>query len=180
MISMRVILVVSAGVVLHLAMALGFMACRSSAGREHNDQVNSWQKQWEAEDGEREDAHREELEKEYGASPMEMLAYDPRIDIKTALKKLFQAAMPETYVVEVEVERFTEFTVLINVFNMPDKYRLAEYLQAVFSRLDPAPVYQVVFFTRAEKQYVVVDRTQLMAVKDWKGMTKEQIAQVCF
>jgi hypothetical protein len=180
MFSMRFILVVSAALVLHLVMALGFMVCRSSALRGYHDQVRDWEKDWETEDYDRETAQAEELKVEYGAGPLELLAYDPRLDIQTVLRKLFQAATPNTYVVEVGVDRFTEFSIAINVFNMPDKKILAGYLQEVFSRVDPAPVYQVVFYTTTENNYLVVDQARLRAVRDWKGMSKEEIAKICF
>jgi hypothetical protein len=174
---MRLIIVVSAAVVVHLALALGFIACRHSADIASEDEIRALAKQWEAEDDQRLESEKEELAKEFGAGELDLLAYNPAVDIETILRKLFDGVTPDTYVVEVKVDRFSEFTVLVNMFQMPEKPQLAGYLKQVFSRVDPNLVYQVAFYVK--DQFIVVDRTQLLQIEDWKNANEDEIIEKC-
>jgi hypothetical protein len=164
--------------VLHLLMAIGFLGGRSHLRSSHDQAIATLNDQWKEEDAERKAKQEDELQSKYGSTKLERIAFDPRMNIKLVLEKLLHAAMPAEYDIRVSVNRFTEFRIFVNVYNMPEPSKLAGYLKGVFSLVDPRFVYQIVFTD--EDNYWIIDQSQLLNVGDWKTASTSQIMKYCF
>jgi len=175
--NMRLIIVLTATLILHFAFAIVFQLQRGGIISDQQAETQTLDAKWSEEDAEREARQEEELQQKYGTNQLDRIAADPRMNIQLVEQKLFQAVMPHEYQTTVSVDRFTEFRVLVNVFNMPETATLAGYLKEVFSRLDPALVSETVF-TDGDR-FWIVDQAELTQL-DWKTATTEQIVRVCF
>jgi hypothetical protein len=176
--SMRVITVIIAGIVVHLFLGIGFINCRGNARTKSQEFIAEWHKDWESDDITRQRAFEDELKTKFGTDKLDQIAYDPRLDIRMALEKLFKAVAPGTAEVTVEVDRFTEFTVEFKVIKMPSKAEAAGFMKAVFSRVDANQVYRIIF-TDGDT-FMMSDRSQFLRVSDWKNATIDDIIRKSF
>jgi len=164
--------------VVHFTMGIGFLWQKNIANRNNNDAIASLQSRWESEDRERKARQEEELQSKYGTNKLDRIAFDPRMDIELVLLKMFEAAMPPEYLITVKVDRFSEFSIDVNVFNMPETDKLARYLKEIFSRVEPRHVHKIVFTD--EDNYWVINRGRLLKVGNWKNASVSQIMKQCF
>ncbi len=174
---MRVVFILLGTVVLHLVIAIFFLLYSGKVDKTYDRAHETLKFQWAQEDREREAGHEDVLLSEFGATKLDRIAFDPRLDIKLALQKLCQAVMPAEYLVKVSVDRFTEFKVYVNVFNMPGEKVLAGYLKDVFSHVDDRYVYQVIFTD--EERFKIVDKSQLERINNWEKTSLDYVERVC-
>jgi len=174
----KLIMIIMGAVVVHLAIAIVFLLWQGSISRTSTATMDNLKSEWSFEDTQRKVAHEEELISKYGADKLDRIIYDPRLDIQLVLEKLFQEVLPEEYIVEVSVDRFTEFKVYVNVFNMPQTEQLAEAIKKVFSKIDSKYVYQIIF-TDGD-HYWVIDTEQLERVGNWESASIDRIRKYCF
>ena len=174
----RLVMVALGAAVLHLVIAIGFLGSRTHMRNSQVRTLNALKDQWREEDAERKDKQEEELQAKYGTTKLDRIAYDPRMDIRLVLEKLCRAALPAEYDLKVSVDRFTEFRIFVNVYNMPQTYVLVKYMREIFSRVDPRFVYQVVFTD--EDNFWIIDQGQLRNVGDWKTPGDDRIMKYCF
>jgi hypothetical protein len=174
----KLALIVLGAAVIHLVVAIGFLWVKNRSGESHKRELATLQEKWAEEDADRRSKQEEELVAKYGTTKTDRIAFDPRMDIKLVLQKLFQAVMPPEYTIKVEVDRFTEFSVSVNVYNMPESTTLAAYLKEIFSRVDPRFAYQVMFYD--EERFWIIDQGQLTNVRDWQSASVEDVKKYCF
>jgi len=175
---MRIIMVLISTVVLHLAIAIFFIVHSGSSRTELEETKKSLSFQFKKEMNELEREREQILLSEFGAGKMERIIYDPRLDIRLTLLKLFEAATSSEYLVEVKVDRFTEFEVYINVFNMPEPRTLAKQLKEAFTYIDPGYVFHVIFTD--DEDYWIITRKQLERVGNWRRADISRILKYCF
>lgn len=173
------IILVSAAVLLNIVTVIFFKVQRASSEGNQREEIQKLEAKWVDEDEARKTAQETELQGKYGTNPLDRIAADPRMNIKLSIEKLFQAVVPqgETYITDVTVDRFTEFRVLIDTGNLPEPMKLAGMMKEVFSRIDPALVYEVIY-TDGER-FWIINQDQLTSL-DWKNSTLEQIIAACF
>ncbi|HUT53048.1 MAG TPA: hypothetical protein VM658_06630 [bacterium] len=171
-------LVLLGAAVLHLFIAIGFLWSRNHMGGGQDQTIATLKDQWREEDAERRSEQEDELQSKYGTTKIDRIAFDPRMDIKLVLEKLCRAVMPNEYDIRVTVDRFTEFRIFVNTYNMPQTNVLAGYLKDIFSRVDPRYVYQVTFTD--EDNFWIIDQAQLLRVGDWKSAGDDEIKKYCF
>ena len=174
----RLVLVGLGAAVIHLIIAISFLWVKNHGQENQEQTIAALQEQWKEEDNQRQAEQEQQLVAKYGTTKLDRIAFDPRMDIKLVLTKLFQAVMPSEYMTKVDVDRFTEFKIFVNVYNMPETNVLAGYLQEVFSRVEPRYVHQIIFTD--EERFWIVDQTQLRFVPDWKNTSIEEIKKYCF
>lgn len=174
----RFIILLATTLVIHMVCGLGFLWQKNSAIDSQESEMADLRTQWDEEDAERKAFQEQELQSKYGTSKLDRIVFDPRLDINLVLLKLFEAAMPSEYLVEVKTDRFTEFSIYVNVYNMPHTSDLAGYLKEVFSRVKPRYAYQVIFTD--EDRYWVIDHNKLMRISDWKNASISDIKKKCF
>jgi len=173
----KMILVIVGGLALHFIIAGGFIFQRGSARNSLNARLQTLQSKWDDEDKARKEQQENELQQKYGTNQLDRIAADPRKNIQMALQKMFKAVLDSECTVDVTVDRFTEFRVYVTTGNLPEPLKMAVPLQEVFSRIDPALVYEVVF-TDGDR-FWLFEAYQLQSI-DWKTATPEQIVAACF
>lgn len=174
----KLLLALLGAAVLHFAVAIGFLFGKNSADHRLDQTITSLQEQWKEADLQKRNQEEEELQSKYGTNRLDRIAFDPRMDIQLVVQKMFEAVLPPEYSIEVSVNRFTEFKVFANVYNMPPTDVLAGYLKEVFSRIDPHYVDQVIFTD--EDHFWIIDNGQLLRVGDWENAGLSQIQRSCF
>ncbi len=177
MFNQKMITVVVAAIVLHLACGIGFMWCGNRSAENHGEGIRKSKLQWGRDDDNRRALQEEELQAKFGTTKLDRIAYDPRMDVRLVLDKLFVEATPETYEIEVTVDRFDEFTVYVFTLNQPDKFVLAGYMKEVFARVDPALVNQLIFSDGDE--FVIVENAQLVKISDWENASTDEVVKTC-
>ena len=174
----KFVLVLLGTAVIHFAMGIGFLWQKNIAEKSLDNTISSLRDKWKSEDREREAKPEEELQSKYGTNELDRIAFDPRMDIELVLLKMFEAAMPSEYSIKVSVDRFTEYSAHINVYNMPETDILARQLKEVFSRVQPKFVHKIVFTD--EDNYWIIDRRQLQKIGNWKSASISEIMKCCF
>jgi hypothetical protein len=174
----RYALVLLGTAVVQFVIGIGFLWQKNIANRNNDEAVASLQSRWESEDREREARQEEELQSKYGTTKLDRIAFDPRLDVELVLLKMFEAALPSEYLVTVKVYGFSEYSINVNVFNMPETDKLARPLKEIFSRVKPKYVHKIVFTD--EDNYWLINRGQLLRVGNWKKASVSQIMRYCF
>jgi len=174
----RLIAVLVTTLVVHLVIGLGFLWQKNSAWESQKSEIASLRAQWDEQDFERKSVQEEELKSRYGTTKLDRISFDPRMDIRLVILKLFEGVMPPEYLVTVDVDRFSEFMVYINVYNMPETGSLAGYLKEVFSRVDSRDVYQLIFTD--EDNYWIIDQNKLSKIGNWENTSIKDIKKNCF
>jgi len=177
MFTQKMITVVVTAIVLHLACAIGFMWCGNRSAENHSEGIRKTKEQWGRDDANRRALQEEELQAKFGTTKLDRIAYDPRMDVALVLDKLFEEATPETYEIDVRVDRFNEFTVYVYTVKQPDKFTMAGYMRQVFMRVDPALVYQLIFSD--EDDFVIVETAQWLKISNWETATSDDIVKAC-
>ena len=173
----KLILVVVGGLALHFIIAAVFLVQRGSAREGLRQQIQQLEEKWADEDQTRHEKQEAELQEKYGTNQFDRIAADPRMNIRLATQKLFKAVLDGEYTVEVTVDRFTEFRVVITTGNLPGPATLAGPLREVFSRIDPKLIYEIVL-TDGDRFWILEPgRFQDL---DWKTATPEQMAAALF
>ena len=176
-VDMKLVVIGMGLLVVHLVMATVFMMYNGNERTAHEGAIAALKSDWKNEDLDRTIEHEKMMQEQFGADKLSRITVDPRLGIEKTLLKLFEAVVPSEYTVEVKVDRFTEFQVVVNTFNMPKPDILAGYLKKVFSRFDDDYVYEVIF-TDGENVWII-DRKQLQKV-NWKSGRDSQILRYCF
>jgi len=175
---MKTIIVLISAVVAHLVLAIVFTSISRGARTEHLKAVDELKMDWNEQDREREKEQEKELLARFGVGKTERAAFDPRLDIRLTYQKLCQAVMPSDYLIDVTVDRFSEFNIYVDIGKMPETDKLAEQLRELFSVIGPDYLYQVIFTD--ENHYWVIDTEQLKKVKNWKRAGNSEIIRYCF
>jgi len=180
LISMRVILAVALAIVLHLGTAVGSMMYQKSANQNHRDTIETLGNTWGEEDTIKRTKHDDRLLNELGVDKFDRIVCDQRLDIQLVLKKLSLSVAEKSMEkpsVEVDVERFTEYSVLVWAEKTPNSVDIANYLKEVFSRINPEYVHQ--FTITDGKDWRLINHRKLLAVTDWKEASVDEIINKC-
>ena len=175
----QILVTIVVTLVLHAGAYAGFHFYENQLAKSHVIEVQGLQSQWAKEDQQRDQERRKTLDQSYGASPVERKFYNPEVGIAEFLGFLAKQYAPRTTTASAEVDRFTEFSVYLVAIQMPSLEERAEYLKSIFSWVDPAQVFQVVF-VEEDGPIAVAEQSCLLQIKNWPQTSHAKIAQACF
>jgi hypothetical protein len=173
----RVVIVVSAILLVHVIIGAGSLFFRSASKNNHIELMTELEQKWWIEDDDRKAYQEKQLQEEFGTSKLDRIVFDPRLDVRLAYQKLFDATMSD-YLVEVEVDRFDEVYVFVNTFSAQETYRLTMHLKESMPYIEPEYIYEIVF-TDGD-HFHIVGKSQLMKINDWSSAKKRDIEKYCF
>ncbi len=174
----RLILVIAGIIIAHLTIGMYFAYSKNNADIEHDTKLSSMKKEFDQQKEQNLKEHEKILSSNYGADKLDRVALDPRLDIRLALKKMFENVLPDHWKIEVTVNRFTEFRVYVSAGILKPPEELSGYLKQVFSRIGTDYVYEIVF-SKGEDAYFI-DREELQKIDDWEKASPAIIERYCF
>lgn len=167
-----------ATMVFHFALGTGFLIAKRGGADQLIEQKNRLTEKWSEEDREREAKQEEELVAHYGTTKLDRIAFDPRLDIRLVIQKLLEATLSPEYIIEVKADRFMEFNVFVNVYNMPETDVLIKATKEVLSRVNPRYVDEIIFSDG--DRFWIMDNGQIRKVGDWDRASGQVIRRYCF
>ncbi len=174
----RVIIAVVFILIINVLVFGYFRYSKNKLNSDYRRELIQMQGKWDGQDKQRERKQNQEIDKRYGDTDIDRILNNPNLPIAEAIKKLANIYAPEYSKTSVSVDNFTEFSLVVNVVELPDTKVQALFLKNLFSHIKREYVFEVIFMDFDGDQ-VLIEQPKLLKVKNFRTSSLNTITKAC-